>query len=270
MSEPHDDAPPGNREPQPSTSPEAPTKPRFEGPFKQKAGRSRPGLFGGGLLPGATGGSPGQDRGSTSGGTGWFSPWKIYGLGMLIGLALAGFYATKLMVTPEMVLAGQQEPAQPQPPPRPSVSAYCVALESGGASAPAEPAPFCSEGRPPACRRGDLLQLTYATNGATPGYAFAAVLTADLAHHVLAEAVPVRPGATEAPFGQWTVTARRARSPIAVVAFFSRAPLSAAEVAPFFATWRTGLRLLGRPPELPANLTAKGAELVAFQLCVGT
>jgi len=249
MSEPQedDDAPPPNSAPTPSG------KPRYEGPFKKAADRKAE-----------------AEREKVEHKSRWLAPWRLYGLGMLGGLILAGFYAMKLTVTPEMVRAGAEEKPEPAPPPKPVVRAYCLALSGSGAANPIEPSPFCTEARPPACKDGDALQLTYATNGATPKFAYAAMVTPpSLVHTTLAESLAVRAGAGDTPLGQWPVKVAKERAALGVVAFFSNEPISAADAAPFFESWKKGVRLLARPPELPPELAAKGAELIAFSICVG-
>ena len=243
-------------DPKPSAGePTLPDKPHYEGPFKKAAERK------------AQAAARKAARGDRSP---WLAPWRLYGLGMLGGLTLAGFYAMKLTVTPEMVRRSAEDAPVAPPPPRPLVRAYCLALQGSGEALPVEPAPFCTEARPPGCKDGDVLQLTYATNGASTRFAYAAVVTTPaLVHATLAQGGEVRADATDTPLGQWTVKSAKERSQLGVVVLFSTELITDVDMAPWFASWRKGVPLLASPPPLPAELVKKGAELIAFPLCVG-
>jgi hypothetical protein len=129
--------------------------------------------------------------------------------------------------------------------------------------------PFCTGARPPACRNGDAIQVSYsAPDPATP-WVWAVALGADLrASEITGASRRVRVGATDAPLAQWKVRAARARSPAALVGLFSREPLAGSEVAAWLEIWRRG-RILQRVPEITPSLAAKGTTVSVLLLCLG-
>jgi hypothetical protein len=220
-------------------------RPRYEGPFKRRLE------------------TPGHA------GSAWLSPWRLYAVGAIVALGIATFYLFKLTFTADMFKFGGEAPAPAPEPPRGTVAAYCLPA-GGGAPVPVPPTPFCTEARPPSCKDGDRLQLTYTARDPATPYLYAAVVGADLGPHALTgPSRRIRPEATDAPLAQWKVKARNARSPAAVVALFSREPLGEEDLSPWFAAWREKERLLSRPPDLSAPLKAKGASLSAFLICTG-
>jgi hypothetical protein len=191
----------------------------------------------------------------------------MYAAAMIAGMLIAVVYVSKMTVTPQLIRATRETPAAPMPP-RATIAAFCLSLASGVLRR-IEPSPFCTEATPPACRHGDTLQLTYSMNGAKESHVTTVVMGPDLAPKTLVEGLPVREGASETPLGQWKVMSLAPRRAIALLAFFSRKPILDADLAPWWHAWRTGLRLLERPPPLNERMIAKGATLEAYRICVG-
>lgn len=196
----------------------------------------------------------------------WLSPWRIYALGTIAALGVTAFYLLKLTFTPDLIKAAGMDPAAPPPPPRNTLSAWCLS----GTMQRVPPAPFCTPARSPGCRHGQTLQITYTSPVRSQEWVYPVLLGADLRPLDLAlRSRRIRPGATDTPLVQWRVEARRERSPAALVGVFSRQPLSAVELRPWLEAWRTRERLLSRPPRLPQGLRAKGATLSAYKICLG-
>jgi hypothetical protein len=224
-------------------------RPKYEGPFKHRSARSE----------GGEEARPHRSR--------WLSPVILYAAAMIAGMLIAVVYVSKMTVTPQLIRASRETPVAPLPP-RANIAAFCLSLASGVLRR-IEPSPFCTEAAPPACRHGDTLQLTYSMNGAKESHVTAVVMGPDFAPATLTEGLPVREGASETPLGQWKVTSLAPRRTVALLAFFSREPIVDADLAPWWHAWRTGLRLLERPPPLNERMIAKGATLEAYRICIG-
>jgi hypothetical protein len=227
-------------------SPSPPSPPsRFEGPFKKRLVAEKPTL------------------------KGWLSPWRIYSIGAIAALGVTAVYLLKFTVTPEILdRAAAHDAEPPPPPPKGSVGAYCLQAQ-GGMPAPVPPAPFCTEARPPGCRAGDALQLTYTPLAPEIRFVYGAVVGEDKRPlELMPRSREVRAGTADVPLGQWPVLAKKARSAAAILVLFSRDAIESADVKPWLEAWRRE-QLLSRPPELTPAIAAKGATLSAFLVCLG-
>ena len=232
----------------PSPKPRAP----YEGPFKKRA-----------LEKARADAAEGTEPRPSA----WLSSTRLYLVGVVLALGITAFYVSKLMVRPDEILRSAQDATQKPPPPPPIVRAYC--LRAQGELAPVEPRPFCTAARPPSCDAGEVMQFTYAPRGTDYTHVHLAIVDERFATTLVAQAEAVRADAQDAPVGQWKVAVQAPRQQVAVVGLFSRAPLTAADVAPFFESWRDGARLLARPPSLTPALAGKSVLLSAFLACVG-
>lgn len=244
------DEPPRSERPAPETPAAPPTRAPYEGPFKRRA------------LEKAR-----AESGAEAPASSWRSTNRLYLIGVVIALGISAFYVSKLMVRPAEILRSADDKSKKAPAPEPQLRAYCLRVD--GTLAKVEPRPFCTAARPPSCLVGETLALTYHPHGTDYSHVHVSVVDERLRPTVVATAEAVRREAKDAPVGRWSVATETARAQVAVVGLFSRAPLTTAEVAPFFEAWKVGVPLLARPPELPATLVQKGAHLAAFLACVG-